>query len=203
MKLVQPPLWLRWLYPSFTWRISNASRDVYLTFDDGPTPEVTEWVLEQLYQYKAQATFFLIGKNISRHDRIFQKLKESNHALGNHTYNHLKGWKTENSVYHDNFVKCGEVLDTQLFRPPYGKIKRSQANRILKTHKVIMWDVLTYDYDNRVSAQQCLNYLKQNVRPGSIIVFHDSVKAWPRLQEVLPQALEFLEEQGYEMKALS
>ncbi len=202
IKLVRPTWWMRAFYPNFIWRLPQDRKGVYLTFDDGPTPEITEWVLDQLEQHQARATFFLIGKNIAAHPEIFQRLRNSPHTLGNHTYNHLNGWKSSREIYIDNFEKCNELLPSHLFRPPYGKITKSQAQRITQSHKVIMWDIISYDFDSGTSPEKCFQNVVKNVRPGSVIVFHDSVKAWPNLMEALPRTLEYLKREGYGMEAI-
>lgn len=193
---------MRAYYPKLTWLLPNNRKEVYITFDDGPTPQITDWVLNQLEQYNAKATFFLIGKNVAEHPEIFQQLKHSPHRLGNHTYNHLNGWKNNTEDYLNNFDQFEKQYATNLFRPPYGKIKKAQLNSIIPTHRIIMWDIITYDFDKNLSPEQCFNNVVKYVRPGSIIVFHDSVKAWPRLQEALPQTLKYLKKEGYLMEAI-
>lgn len=202
MKLVRPTWWMRAYYPKLTWLLPNNRKEVYITFDDGPTPQITDWVLNQLEQYNAKATFFLIGKNVAEHPEIFQQLKHSPHRLGNHTYNHLNGWKNNTQDYLNNFDQFEKQYATNLFRPPYGKIKKAQLNSITPTHRIIMWDIITYDFDKNLSPEQCFNNVVKYVRPGSIVVFHDSVKAWPRLQEALPQTLQYLKKEGYLMEAI-
>lgn len=193
---------MRAYYPKLTWLLPNNNKTVYLTFDDGPTPEITDWVLNQLEQYNAKATFFLIGKNIEENPEIFERLKTSGHSLGNHTYNHVNGWRTSTQGYMDNFKKHEQIHGSTLFRPPYGKIKKAQTRVIRKTHQIIMWDIISYDFHNRTTPEQCFGYVKRYVRPGSIIVFHDSKKAWPNLKEALPKTLELLKSEGYKMQAI-
>jgi peptidoglycan/xylan/chitin deacetylase (PgdA/CDA1 family) len=192
------------LFPKYVWDIPNSDKMVYLTFDDGPTPEITEWVLDQLNSYNAKATFFCIGNNI-------EKVQSAGHAIGNHTFNHLKGWSTPLAFYIDNVKKCGEYLadylkdngKQKLFRPPYGKIKRQQAKAILKLgYKIIMWDVISMDFEERISSEQCLANVLNNVTSGSIIVFHDSQKAKKHLQFVLPKTLAYLQEQQFVCEAI-
>ncbi|MFM2214119.1 MAG: Peptidoglycan-N-acetylglucosamine deacetylase [Bacteroidota bacterium] len=199
------------LFPKYIWKIPVRNKIVYLTFDDGPTPEITEWVLEHLNNYSAKATFFCIGNNIEKHPEIFEKIKSAGHSVGNHTYNHLKGWNTPNSIYLADVKKCNENLDyyrggndkQKLFRPPYGKIKRKQANAILKLgYKIIMWDVLSMDFDESITSEQCLANVLNNVSSGSVIVFHDSLKAKAHLQFVLPKTLAYLHEQQYVCNAI-
>ncbi len=202
IKLVRPTWWMRAYYPKLTWLLPNNNKQVYLTFDDGPTAEITDWVLKQLEQYDAKATFFLIGKNIEENPELFRRLQASEHSLGNHTYNHLNGWKNSTADYLSNFKKYEKVNQSRLFRPPYGKIKKAQARVIEKTHRIVMWDIISYDFDHQTAPEQCLGYVKKHVRPGSIIVFHDSKKAWPNLREALPKTLEYLKKEGYRLEAI-
>ncbi|WP_293895987.1 polysaccharide deacetylase family protein [Flavobacterium sp.] len=198
------------IFPNYIWDIPNNENKVFLTFDDGPTPEITEWTLEQLKKYDAKATFFCIGNNIEKHSEIFQKLIQDNHAIGNHTINHLKGWETSTDEYVKNTRKCSLIIEKQearskkqekgkaLFRPPYGKIKPSQSRVLRKLgYKIIMWDVLSYDFDQTITPEKCLENVLKNVESGSIIVFHDSLKAEQNLRYVLPKTLAFLKEKGF------
>ncbi len=202
IKLVRPTWWMRAYYPKLTWLLPNNNKQVFLTFDDGPTAEITDWVLKQLEQHDAKATFFLIGKNIEENPELFRRLQASEHSLGNHTYNHLNGWKNSTADYLSNFKKYEEVNQSSLFRPPYGKIKKAQARVIEKTHRIVMWDIISYDFDHQTTPEQCLGYVKKHVRSGSIIVFHDSKKAWPNLREALPKTLEYLKKEGYRLEAI-
>lgn len=200
--LVKTPWWLRWWYPAFEWRKERRGNEVYLTFDDGPHPEITPWVLEQLAAYKGKASFFLIGDNIRKFPETYNLLKERAHSLGSHTMKHLNGWKTSNSEYLQSFREGDELVNTDLFRPPYGKIKRSQAKVIGATHRIIMWDVISGDFDRRLSAEACAANVIQHLKPGSIVVFHDSDKAWPRLKEALPAVLSYMQQKGLRSEAL-
>lgn len=194
---------IKWIFPNYVWDIPNNDKKVFLTFDDGPTPEITEWVLEQLRKYDAKATFFCIGNNIEKHPGIFQKVIAEGHVAGNHTFNHLKGWKTENAAYFENVKSCDDSIrnhnsTTKLFRPPYGKIKPSQSKVLRKQgYQIIMWDVISYDFDKQIPKEQCLENVLKNVQSGSIIVFHDSLKAEENLKYALPKTLEFLKENGF------
>jgi len=183
----------------------TLDRKIYITFDDGPISEVTPFVLAELKKVNAKATFFCIGDNIRKHPEVFQAVVNDGHSIGNHTFNHLKGWKTPDDDYLDNYKKCDELVESDLFRPPYGRIKRSQAAKIQALNpnvKIIMWDVLSGDFDQSLSPEKCLqNVLKASV-PGSIIVFHDSLKAFKRLEYVLPKALEYWQKQGYSFEKL-
>ncbi|WP_162127081.1 polysaccharide deacetylase family protein [Flavobacterium phycosphaerae] len=196
--------WIKWVFPNYVWDSPNQRNKVFLTFDDGPTPEITEWVLDQLKQYNAQATFFCIGNNVEKHSEIFKKTIEAGHAIGNHTFNHLKGWKTPNPTYINDVQRCNSQFTihnsqfTILFRPPYGKIKPSQS-RVLRRmgYRIIMWDIISMDFDRSITPEKCLENVLQNVTPGSIIVFHDSVKAEPNLRYALPKTLAFLKAKGW------
>lgn len=196
------------LFPRYIWRIKTAEKKIYLTFDDGPIPEVTEWVLEQLKLFNAKATFFCVGENILKHPDIYEKVVSAGHQVGNHTQNHLKGWKTENDVYLKNFAECQNSIETiskdqsLLFRPPYGQLKSAQATHILKTHKILMWSVLTRDYDKGFKAEKCLGNAIKKTKRGSIVLFHDSLKAQKNLYYVLPKYLEYFSKEGYEFCAI-
>ena len=197
------------IFSNYIWDIPNTENKIYLSFDDGPTPEITEWVLQELEKYNAKATFFCIGNNIEKHPDIFEKLITKGHSIGNHTFNHLNGWKTSTEEYLDNSRRCETTICNlqsaicHLFRPPYGKIKASQAKKLRQLgYKIIMWDVLSADYDATISAEKCLENTTKNVTSGSIIVFHDSVKAFPHLEYTLPKALKYFKEKGFVFEKL-
>jgi peptidoglycan/xylan/chitin deacetylase (PgdA/CDA1 family) len=206
MKLFLPysPKWLQALYPGLLWRkAAEGEKVVYLTFDDGPTPEITDWVLEQLAAYKALASFFLIGKNADANPDIITQIKESGHSIGNHTQNHLNGWQKASDIYLKNVDAAEEKTSSTLFRPPYGRIKRKQIKGLKKRgYNIIMWDVLSGDFDPAFDAKTCTRFVLNHTRSGSIIVFHDSKKAWPNLKDTLPKVLESLNAQGYQFRAL-
>jgi peptidoglycan-N-acetylglucosamine deacetylase len=203
---------MRAIYPDFLWRVKTDEKVIYLTFDDGPIPEITEFVLEELNKYQAKATFFCIGGNIEKHPDIFQQIVNQGHTIGNHTFNHLKGWHTEDEIYLENFKKCDEAIENNFithssylishFRPPYGRIKRSQAAEILKTHEIIMWDVLSGDYDQSISPETVLKKCIQYSEQGSIVLFHDSIKASKNIMYALPRFLEHFSEQGFTFEKL-
>lgn len=205
MYLVKSPLLLKWYYPSLIWNKTRAQRVIYLTFDDGPIPDVTDFVLKTLKSFNAKATFFCIGDNIQKHPDIFDRLKSEGHRIGNHTFNHLKGWKTEDQVYLQNFRQCQELTNTNLFRPPYGRIKKSQISS-LRTEfpglQIVMWDVLSGDFDLKLDPQKCYDQVIKHAGNGSIIVFHDSLKAFDRLKYALPRALQYFSEQGFRFETL-
>lgn len=226
MYLIKTPLLLKKLYPnSLIWNKSRDDKSIFLTFDDGPIPIVTPWVIKTLKKFNAKATFFCIGDNIHKHHQIFEQLKLNGHAIGNHTYHHLSGWKTKNETYFANIKKCQELTQTNLFRPPYGRIKKSQIKMILSEKQeqrakskdglqnpsilnpkpptsIIMWDVLSGDFDTSLSPEKCLKNVLKHTENGSIVVFHDSLKAWDRLEYVLPRALEYWCNKGYNFKVL-
>jgi peptidoglycan/xylan/chitin deacetylase (PgdA/CDA1 family) len=207
MYLVKTPWLLKKLYPTLVWNLNRTERRIFLTFDDGPIPIVTPFVLKNLKQYDAKGTFFCIGDNVKKHSDIFHDVKAGGHAIGNHTFNHLKGWKTHDDVYMQNFLQCNDILQTEtsLFRPPYGRIKRNQI-KLLKAHKpdlqIIMWDVLSGDFDMSLSPEKCLQHVIRHTENGSIVVFHDSLKAFNRLEYVLPRALEYWSNEGYSFAPL-
>ncbi len=207
---VKTNYFIKRIFPNYVWDIPNRENKIYLTFDDGPTPEITEWTLEQLKKYDAKATFFCIGNNIEKHPDIFQKIIDDNHAVGNHTFNHLKGWETDTNEYLENTRRCSLLMREkgkrisdkgaafELFRPPYGKIKTSQSRTLRRLgYKIIMWDVLSRDFDKTITPEKCLDNVLQHIESGSIIVFHDSVKAAQNLKYVLPKTLTFLKEKGF------
>jgi len=198
------------LFSQFVWDIPNTDNIVYLTFDDGPTPEITEWTLSQLKNYNAKATFFCIGDNVVKHPEIFNKVIADGHAVGNHTFNHLNGWKTDSGLYIDNVKKCAESMkgltaaESFLFRPPYGKIKRSQSKEMIKLgYRIVMWDILSADFDQHISREKCLENVLSNIKSGNIIIFHDSIKAFRNLEYVLPETLKFLREKGFKCEVIS
>lgn len=200
---------VRWLYKGLTWRIPTDENKIYLTFDDGPVPEITPWVLEQLDKYKAKATFFCVGENAEKNPEIFNTIKSSGHKIGNHTYHHLNGWKTENKVYFEDIKKADKIIQSNLFRPPYGKIKKSQINFLLSvtsplqaTSSIIMWDVLSFDFDINTKGEKCFQNIIYHTRPGSIIVMHDSVKAGKNLMYALPKILEYYSERGFRFEKI-
>jgi len=196
-------------FSKYIWDIPNRENNIYLTFDDGPTPEITEWVLEELKKHQAKATFFCIGKNIDKHPDLFEKIINDGHAIGNHTYNHLNGWKTKTVDYLENIISCQSEIckqdstNSKLFRPPYGKIKKSQSKKLRRLgYKIIMWDVLSADFDQTITPEKCLENVLKNVVSGSVIVFHDSVKAYKNLEYALPLSLQILKDKGFEFKTI-
>lgn len=195
------------IFSKYVWDVPNNDKKIYLTFDDGPIPDVTEWVLSELKKHNAKATFFCIGDNVKKYPEVLNKVISHGHSFGNHTFNHLNGWKTTGSDYIENALLCeNELADFmfensithKLFRPPYGKIKPNQSKTLRKLgYRIIMWDIISYDFDPTISKEECLENVLKNVRSGSIIVFHDSQKAFRNLEYVLPRTLEFLKEKGF------
>lgn len=202
------PFFLPWLYPKLLWRMP-AEKTLYLTFDDGPVPGATEFVLHTLDRFSIKATFFCIGDNIRKHPDIFKKIIDEGHAIGNHTFNHLNGWKNKSSHYVENAMLCHDEMAkhlppgkiVKLFRPPYGRITRRQINA-LANYKIVMWDVLSMDYNKKQLPHICLLHTVNFTRPGSIIVFHDSVKAEKSMAFTLPRYIEHFKERGYTFKAI-
>ncbi len=202
MYLVKTPKFIQNLFPNFIWKIPSSEKIVYLTFDDGPIPEVTPWVLKTLAQFNAKATFFCVGENVKKHPETFQSVLDHGHSVGNHTYNHLNGWATDNIPYFHNVRHCANLVKSVLFRPPYGRLMPKQAQFLQRHYRIIMWDVLSGDFDPKISQEQCLNNVKIKTKPGSIIVFHDSLKSFEKLQFVLPKVLQYFIEKGYRFEAL-
>lgn len=203
MYLIKTPQVIQNLFPNFTWRIPSDEKVLYLTFDDGPIPEVTPWVLELLAEYNAKATFFCVGDNIRKHPEVFKQVKEAGHSVGNHTFNHLNGWNTENIPYFHNVRHCASLTHSALFRPPYGRLKPKQAQFLQRHYRIVMWDVLSGDFDANISTEQCLDNVINNAKPGSIVVFHDSLKAVEKLQYVLPKVLDHFTQKGYNFEQLN
>ena len=203
MYLVKTPRFIQNLFPNFTWRIPSDDKVLYLTFDDGPIPTVTSWVLDLLQDYDAKATFFSVGENVERYPEIFQRVRKEGHSVGNHTYNHMNGWGTDNIPYFHNVRKCAHLVNSILFRPPYGRLMPKQAQFLQRHYRIVMWDVLSGDFDPKISEEQCLNNVINNARPGSIVVFHDSLKAQDKLEYVLPKVLEHFANKGYRFVALN
>jgi peptidoglycan/xylan/chitin deacetylase (PgdA/CDA1 family) len=199
---IKIPGWLQSMMPAYTWRLPTSDKTLFLTFDDGPIPEVTPWVLDTLRAYGARATFFCVGDNVRKHPQIFERLLAEGHAVGNHTFNHLNGWKTPDSVYLDNIEQCEKLVPGRLFRPPYGRLKPSQRKKITEHYRIIMWDILSGDFDVKTTPAQCLEQVVNSAGPGSIIVMHDSLKAAPNLRPVLPALLEHFTRLGFSFKSI-
>ncbi|WP_026897932.1 polysaccharide deacetylase family protein [Daejeonella oryzae] len=205
MYLAYSPFWLRWLYRDLTWHKSRKEKCIYLTFDDGPIPVVTPWVLNTLKDFNIKATFFCIGENVFKYPEVYQQILNDGHSVGNHTYNHLKGWKTADEIYLANVSQCAGFVKSSLFRPPYGRIKKSQIANLKSQFpnlEIIMWDVLSGDFDQDLNPEKCLQNVLKHTQNGSVIVFHDSLKAFDRLKYALPLTIEKLQQKGFVFSAL-
>lgn len=210
VRFFRTPAFLPWVYPSLTWRESHeGTPTIFLTFDDGPIPGPTEFVLDTLLQHRIHATFFCIGDNVRKHPAIFKKVIDSGHAIGNHTFHHMNGWKHSTDQYVANTQACREQLAAEgfqvsrLFRPPFGRITQSQISALKSEYRIVMWDVLTFDYDRSLAPERCLTGAIRATRPGSIVVFHDSLKAEKNLTFVLPRFIKHFKSQGYNFAMLS
>jgi peptidoglycan-N-acetylglucosamine deacetylase len=191
------------LYPNLVWKIADSSKTIYLTFDDGPIPEITEFVLETLEQYQAKASFFVIGNNVLQNPKIFDKILANGHSVGNHTMSHPNGWKTDYEAYMKNIADCQVLLPKQkYFRPPYGRITQKQAKAVLQSQQIAMWSVLSGDFSKDISPEKCLKKTTQYSKPGSIVLFHDSQKASKNMMHTLPRYIAHFKELGYNFAAL-
>ncbi len=210
---IKTPLLAKKIFSNYIWEMPSKRKTLYLTFDDGPTPEITNWTLDILDKYNAKATFFCIGKNISQHPEIFNNIQDKGHKIGNHTNNHIKGWRTSTKNYLENIKEAQKVIDLQqnktdsesqiLFRPPYGQIRPKQGKALAELgYKVIMWNVLAFDWDKDVSKEKCLENVISNAKEGSVIVFHDSVKAEKNMRYALPKVLEHFSKKGYTFNSI-
>ena len=202
---IKTPWWLKKLWPGCVWDIKTDKKKLYVTFDDGPNPASTPFILEELKKYNAKATFFCIGKNVKEYFQLYKNIIDEGHKPGNHTYDHLNGWKQKDKPYLDNVFKAKQVIDSNLFRPPYGRITKFQLKQ-LSAEKfkliTIMWDVLSGDFDKNMSAENCFLNVARNAKPGSIILFHDSEKSFPKLSFALPKVLDYFSKKGYEFWAI-
>lgn len=202
MKTASVPRIVQLFYPSVCWRKKCNQKTIYITFDDGPHPEITRQVLDILDEYNAKATFFCVGENVQRYPDVFDEVKNRGHSVGNHTFNHLKGWKTSHQDYIDNVHKCNDLVKSSLFRPPYGKISFRQIRTLKKDFQIVMWSLLSYDYDQEITPEQCFHFATKNAGSGSIIVFHDSVKASKNMIETLPKVLKYYADLGFSFCSL-
>ena len=200
MFIEQPPRFIRQLYPRACWRMDISERAVYLTFDDGPIPEVTPWVLELLEKYKIKATFFMVGDNVRKYPDVYRMVVERGHRIGNHTYNHLRGIEKRTKDYVANTEKANGYLNTNLFRPPHGFMRFNQYRALRKHYQIVMWDLVTRDYNPKLTGRQVLRKVRKYTRNGSIITFHDSLRSVENLHYALPRAIEWLLSEGYKFK---
>ena len=211
---VKTPVIAKKMFPNYIWDMATTNKELYLTFDDGPTPKITNWTLDILKQYDAKATFFCIGSNIEKHPNIFENIIKDGHAIGNHTQNHIKGWTTKNKNYLKDIKEAQTIINSKtenlqssivtLFRPPYGQIKPKQGKKLIDLdYKIIMWDVLSFDWEQDISEEKCLENVLSKSKSGSIVVFHDSVKASRNMMYALPKVLEYFSKKGFCFKAIN
>ena len=200
---IKTPAALRRLFPDLVWTIPGSEKILYLTFDDGPTPGITDWTLDVLKEYNAKATFFCVGEQVKSHPELYKRILNENHRIGNHSYNHLKGWKTSSSVYLENVKKASEYINSSLFRPPYGQITPNQIEIISNAgYKIVMWSILSVDWDQKISKEKCADNVIEKASTGDIVVFHDSVKAHKNMSFALPAILEKFSNDGFEFKRI-
>lgn len=209
MLIEQPPMIFRWITPGAFFREApvygdngEVEKNVYLTFDDGPIPEVTPWVLDILDHYKVKATFFMVGDNVRKHPDVYREVIRRGHGIGNHTMHHVQGLKMGVDDYLDDVAEAARYINSRLFRPPHGWVKPSQLRVLKEYFRVVMFDVVTRDYSKRVDAEDVINNVRHYLRPGSVVVFHDSLKSWPRLEKALPECLEWMLAEGYQFRLL-
>lgn len=200
MQFVRVPQLLKKLFPSFTWDYNTGKKVVYITFDDGPIPESTPWTLNLLKEKGVKATFFCVGDNVRKYPELYQQVLDEGHAVGNHTHNHLRGFTSQNKTYVNNVTLASKYINSKLFRPPYGMIKRSQAKELLKDFKIVMWDVLSEDYRQDISPETCFKAVLKHTRPGSIILFHNHVKSEKNMQYALPRLIDELRNRGFKFE---
>lgn len=205
MLIERPPRWFRWLFPGAIFRLPSSKGEpkrVFLTFDDGPIPEVTPWVLDTLDRYGVKATFFMVGQNVERHPELLMEVKKRGHSVGNHTLHHLQGVRVSTFRYLWDSAECAQLTGSLLFRPPHGVLKGGQLKALKKRYKVIMYDLVTRDYSRHLTSDDVVENVKKYTRNGSIIVFHDSIKSFPRIKTALPESLEWLRDNGYVFEVL-
>ncbi|MBO5800300.1 MAG: polysaccharide deacetylase family protein [Paludibacteraceae bacterium] len=203
MLIEQTPDFIRKLIPGAVWRLPQKEKTVYLTFDDGPIPEVTPWVLDLLKKYNIKATFFCVGDNVRKYPEVFKMVVSAGHSVGNHTFNHLQGFKVRSGKYVENVELADSYIRSNLFRPPHGHLRIRQGTKLSKKFRFVMWDVITRDYNMKLSGEYVLNVVKRYARNGSIIVFHDSIKAEENMKYALPKAIEFLLSEGYKFEKIT
>lgn len=201
-KLIKTPTLIQFFFPSLLWSKKRDKKILYLTFDDGPYNMLSPFILDELKKYKAKATFFYLGSKAEKYPQLIKRCKDENHKIGNHTYSHPNGWKTKNSRYYQDIEKANKLLNSNLFRPPYGRIKPSQINHLKKYYKIIMWDILSWDFDKKTSPEECYNNIINNTKSGSIIVLHENEKSAKTVKEVLPKILSYFSSQGFKFEKL-
>lgn len=200
MIIEQPAIWLRWLFPRATWRMDHNERSVYLTFDDGPIPEATPFILQTLVRYGIRATFFMVGDNVRKYPHLYQQIVDAGHQVGNHTFHHLGGFKHLTKTYIDDTEKANELIKAHLFRPPHGCMTHMEYLFLRRRYRIVMWDLVTRDYSKWMTADDVVANVKKYARNGSIITFHDSLKSIEKLHKALPESLDWLISQGYTFK---
>ena len=198
---VNPGKILNWMFPDVVWQMDDPS-GIYLTFDDGPTPGVTEWILQTLDRYDAKATFFVLGKNVEMYPSLYQKIIDAGHKVGNHTYSHQKGWSMSLERYIEDIDFAGDIVHSELFRPPYARVTASQMRAVAQRYKIVMWDIVSRDYNRALSPQRCLDNVTKHLTAGSIVVFHDSEKAFKNMSYALPRTLKRVQEMGLKCKII-
>ena len=198
------PWILKQIYGDCMWEVKEEEKSIYLTFDDGPHPEDTPFILDQLEKYNAKATFFCLGRNVAAHPKIYKRLSDDGHSIGNHTYDHYDGWRTNNNIYFDDIIKAKQLITSHLFRPPYGHITRFEVKRLIDQFglKTIMWTIMAGDFDSKTSGEECLHNVIDAATPGSIVVFHDNDSASKNMRYALPKALEYFKNNGYAFKSI-
>ena len=201
-KLIKTPTLIQFFFPSLLWSKKRDKKILYLTFDDGPYNMLSPFILDELKKYKAKATFFYLGSKAEKYPQLIKRCKDENHKIGNHSYSHPNGWKTKNSRYYQDIEKANKLLNSNLFRPPYGRIKPSQINHLKKYYKIIMWDILSWDFDKKTSPEECYNNIIKNTKSGSIIVLHENEKSAKTVKEVLPKILSYFSLQGFKFEKL-
>ena len=202
MYTVRPPYLIKKVYPGLIWRKSKNDKKIYLTFDDGPVPVITPWVLDVLKEKNVKATFFCVGQNVAANPEIYKRILNERHRVGNHTFTHLNGWNNHTGNYLQDIQQCAAYVNTTLFRPPYGRLKKSQIIKLKPHYSIIMWDVLSGDYDQKITPEKCLQNATDKIRNGSIVVFHDSSKAKINMQFAVPRFIEYAKAQGFEFEVL-
>lgn len=200
MYFVKTPQFIQKLFPNFTWSVPTLKKELYLTFDDGPSAEMTPWILNQLAQYNAKATFFCVGQEIEQHPEMLQAILDAGHVVGNHTYSHPNGWGANHVGYYHDVRKCAELVKTDLFRPPYGRLMPKQVQFLERHYQIVMWDVMSGDFDEKVDGAACYQNVVDNAKEGSIVVFHDNEKSKETLKYALPKVLEHFANQGFVFK---
>ena len=202
LKLIKTPILIQFFFPSLLWSKERDKKTLYLTFDDGPCNMLSPFILDELKKYKAKATFFYLGSKVEKYPQLMKRCQDENHKIGNHTYSHPNGWITKNSSYYQDIEKANKLLNSNLFRPPYGRIKPSQINHLKKHYKIIMWDILSWDFDKKTSTEECYNNIINNTKSGSIIVLHENEKSAKNVKEVLPKILSYFSLQGFKFEKL-